>query len=1123
MKINNKLSLKKAIIALLFLSSRFMGQPVLTNVSAPQTAQLLEKYEIVLDALNPATMLNYNNPYNYDNVNVICEFWSPSNRYYKVSGFFYESVSPVYVTAGPPPSDYPGAFPTTYPYDKVETMNLTGPKNWRVRFTPTETGVWNYRISAGDQSASISYYPASGFGTFTCSGSTTKPGFVRLANQHYLKFSNGVPYYPVGLSYPWGFTDTLYRDYGTREFIYQMDNLSMHGVNFMRAEINVSSGMNIIGPDPRTSPTTSVYSGETRGYNPRDAWQFDKVVEHAEQKGIYINLALLAHQLFADDGYGGCSWQYWNPFHQPVNQGGTCKFPYDFLTNKIAKEQTKKLFRYIVARWGYSTSLMSYELWDEADRLDILNQANPCQGNWCPTPPTLNQDIIDWHLEMATYIKSIDPHRHLLTTGYADLNHPTGYSVYFNLDFTQTHNYLDLLDPNCHSYSKALWDAAQQYTDISANPASAHRKPYQTGETFYMYIDKVALQKDPHFYEVHSIMWSGMLSGAMGPPSIWDFNNFHKANYVAYTNPQSHFLGIKKYTLDLPQLSEQFKPTQLLNSNGARVYYLQNINQDRIYGWIQDTDFEYKNIMTSSTYSPYLVSFNTANKPPVNTSYIQSFNVKKKGQYEVKWYDTESGIIAATQTVVSGTNNNLETISLTVPQSLISGSKYGDAAFMVRYICDDRWNAGVLNADAPAIARANSPVTTLGAYAFYISSTDDRVHRMMHAGFYWMELDVNTSAPTARANSDLVSDNSHVYYIGADHKVYALNQSSSWQAQQVSPGAINPNSSLAVKSTGNEIYYVALDNTIHRLYLNSNVWQDAALPSVQVLKNSDMVSATNGSDHFVYYIGSDLRVHKLTCNSSGIWSNQPLTPSSNIRFAMENNFPLPGFTNVNRSSLAVSPATGDVFFIANDSQIHYIEYITGNEIILSGPLNIRNLPSDCWNALVSDKYLSKVYYIGSDNRIHQYYYSGSWIYAPNNVNDAPSVSSGLEINSSSSGIFFTGNDNRIWSSYWGCVDDFKGGRLISGNDNESAIPAISDAFEVNLYPNPANDELNISLKRENSNSSKIEVFDIKGRSILTESFSGDNWKIDLKDLKSGLYLIRVVCNHEQVIKKFIKQ
>lgn len=83
-----------------------------------------------------------------------------------------------------------------------------------------------------------------------------------------------------------------------------------------------------------------------------------------------------------------------------------------------------------------------------------------------------------------------------------------------------------------------------------------------------------------------------------------------------------------------------------------------------------------------------------------------------------------------------------------------------------------------------------------------------------------------------------------------------------------------------------------------------------------------------------------------------------------------------------------------------------------------------------------------------------------------------------------------------------------------------------DFERLTIYPNPATNELNFTLK-DNSNTIQLEVFDITGKKVKTEHFSNQEKgefkkSIDISDLKSGLYFCKFKSGDKQVMRKFIK-
>ena len=85
---------------------------------------------------------------------------------------------------------------------------------------------------------------------------------------------------------------------------------------------------------------------------------------------------------------------------------------------------------------------------------------------------------------------------------------------------------------------------------------------------------------------------------------------------------------------------------------------------------------------------------------------------------------------------------------------------------------------------------------------------------------------------------------------------------------------------------------------------------------------------------------------------------------------------------------------------------------------------------------------------------------------------------------------------------------------ISIDDNTSELPKLKKESlkietEVELYPNPAIEFLNVSLKNSQLKDVRFEMYNIIGNKIDLEidMVSSDNYKINVKEFHSGYYLL----------------
>lgn len=95
-----------------------------------------------------------------------------------------------------------------------------------------------------------------------------------------------------------------------------------------------------------------------------------------------------------------------------------------------------------------------------------------------------------------------------------------------------------------------------------------------------------------------------------------------------------------------------------------------------------------------------------------------------------------------------------------------------------------------------------------------------------------------------------------------------------------------------------------------------------------------------------------------------------------------------------------------------------------------------------------------------------------------------------------------------------CLDNFNGTAPASCICNDKPLQ-----YEINVYPNPFIDKINIIFKEKNKG--KLTITDITGKELISiAEFTGGN--IDLKELKVGLYLITFTTSEGIATKKVFK-
>ena len=77
-----------------------------------------------------------------------------------------------------------------------------------------------------------------------------------------------------------------------------------------------------------------------------------------------------------------------------------------------------------------------------------------------------------------------------------------------------------------------------------------------------------------------------------------------------------------------------------------------------------------------------------------------------------------------------------------------------------------------------------------------------------------------------------------------------------------------------------------------------------------------------------------------------------------------------------------------------------------------------------------------------------------------------------------------------------------------------------DAANFSYYPNPIKNTLNLSYNKEISS---VEVFNILGQKIISNSIKSNNAQIDMSNLTKGAYMVKVISNDQVKTIKVIKE
>ena len=110
------------------------------------------------------------------------------------------------------------------------------------------------------------------------------------------------------------------------------------------------------------------------------------------------------------------------------------------------------------------------------------------------------------------------------------------------------------------------------------------------------------------------------------------------------------------------------------------------------------------------------------------------------------------------------------------------------------------------------------------------------------------------------------------------------------------------------------------------------------------------------------------------------------------------------------------------------------------------------------------------------------------------------------------------NDNYITADYFGSMLLVDPDHATTSNNELRELKQ-----KINLFPNPANDQINISDIPEECNNLKLEILNITGSLVRTIHISGTQQTISIADLKKGIYFFNLSSDSftqsERVVKK----
>jgi hypothetical protein len=462
------------------------------RISQIQT-DTVKRYEM-LEVHLELTHVEIENPYDPLDVDVYALFFAPSGEQIRINGF----------------------------YD-----NHRDADQWKIRFSPGETGAYSFRVFVEDGGKS----GESGLFGFTATESK-HPGWIRPSdvNPHYFVYDDGSTYYGVGVYSPW------------RNNMQRFETYAEHGANLF-AIWDITYGGFVNG--------TGLIEEELGRYNQLKLGRIDSLLVILEERDIQLMYAIWPHDLFSETVWAA-QWKQ-NPYSQLVDAE-------EVYSDSVVWEYQKQKYRYMIARFAHSRSMGIWEL---------INEMNGTDG-WAKGR---HQECYDWVERCQKYFRENDPYRHPVTASFSG-----GFGEYRE----KLHELIDV--PNIHIYPAQGWEpkypedlmrsAMYNYAWASRRFWDRYEKPAIFGEAGanLAYFDP----KDPEYHtSYHNQIWASLTNGLAAIPVWWDYP-------VLTAEDWDQLQSLAVFVRDLDLGNKPFKPLST-SADGIDLYVMGT--GDEAFGW----------------------------------------------------------------------------------------------------------------------------------------------------------------------------------------------------------------------------------------------------------------------------------------------------------------------------------------------------------------------------------------------------------------------------------------------------------------------------------------------------------------------------------------------------------
>ena len=494
-------------------------------------------------------------------------------------------------------SDFVSSELANYKAGELNGTEVMTPLNeswFKLRFRFDETGEWTYRIVAEKEGEVKAEYVSSVTAEANPNEEENR-GLIRVepTQKRNFIFEDGTPYVPIGQNVAY----TVDPQRGSYDYEVYFPKMAAAGMNFCRVWLTyIGYGVQ--------STEGGILDFD---YRQDKAYAFDCIIELAAQYGLYLQIPLMTfsrfHEESATDDVEHRSWDS-SPFN--VNNGGYLEKPEEFWSDARAREDTKKLYRYYVARWGYSRNILNWEIMNEIGESSSYDQ----------------QRAKAWAEDIGGYMHSVDPYDHLVSLSSKDF-YDEVYSA-SSLDFVSIHSY--------------VWGSAypSSSADITSGVRDYFGKPVMIGEIGASgnSAEEDALI-DPDGYVMRQTAFTAPMSGAAGGAMLWWWLHINDDDLYGNVTPAANYFSLLPddfVTMDSME-GQDYVITAQNAAIANQIRALGFVSGDAVYAYLYDIRYSY------------------AQPDPGELAGVSAaFNGLSDGSYTVRVFDTRTGEVISTNT-----------------------------------------------------------------------------------------------------------------------------------------------------------------------------------------------------------------------------------------------------------------------------------------------------------------------------------------------------------------------------------------------------------------------------------------------------------------------------------------